>query len=89
MPHGTPVTVEALGMIEAGEAYVRSLGFRVFRVRHHQDGDGPSPRARVQIAPAEMAERLAGQEETLRGGLLAVGYRAVEIDPEGYRTVWS
>ena len=87
IPHGTPVSVEALGMIEAGEAFVRSLGFRVFRVRHHLDGDGPLPRARVQIAPAEMAARLAGHEETLRGGLLAVGYRAVEIDPEGYRSV--
>ncbi len=87
IPHGTPVSVEALGMIEAGEAFVRSLGFKVFRVRHHLDGDGPLPRARVLIAPAEMAARLAGNEEILRGGLLAVGYRTVEIDPEGYRSV--
>lgn len=89
IPHGTPVSVEALGMIEAGEAFVRGLGFRVFRVRHHQDGDGPVPRARVQIAPAEMAERLAGQEEALRNGLLAVGYRAVDIDPQGYGSAQS
>ncbi len=89
IPHGTPVSVEALGMIEAGEAYVRSLGFRVFRVRHHLDGSGPVPRARVQIAPAEMAARLAGREDALRDGLLAVGYQAVEIDPEGYRSALS
>ena len=89
IPHGTPVSVEALGMIEKGEAFVRSLGFRVFRVRHHLDGEGPRPRARVQIAPAEMAERLTGREETLRAGLLAVGYRDVEIDPEGYRSALS
>ena len=89
IPHGTPVSVEALGMIEAGEAFVRSLGFRGFRVRHHQDGDGPLPRARVQIAPAEMAARLSGQEEILEHGLLAVGYRAVEIDPQGYRSAVS
>ena len=87
IPHGTPVSVEALGMIEAGEAFVRRLGFKVFRVRHHLDGDGPLPRARVLIAPEEMAAMLAGNEEILRGGLLAVGYRAVEIDPEGYRSV--
>ena len=61
------MSVEALGMIEAGEAFVRSLGFRVFRVRHHLDGEGPLPRARVQIAPAEMAARLAGAEEFARG----------------------
>ena len=86
IPHGTPVSIEALGMIEHGEAFVRSLGFRVFRVRHHLDGDGPLPRARVQIAPAEMADRLVAREDALREGLLAVGYRAVEIDPQGYRS---
>ena len=74
-------------MIEAGEAFVRALGFRVFRVRHHLDGAGPWPRARVQIAPAEMAGRLDEQEAgRLRDGLLAVGYQAVEIDPAGYRS---
>ena len=40
IPHGTPVTPEALGMIEQGEAFVRAMGFRVFRVRHHLDGTG-------------------------------------------------
>ena len=89
IPHGTPVSVEALGMIEKGEAFVRSLGFRVFRVRHHLDGSGPLPRARVQIAPEEMAARLPGREETLHHGLLAVGYAAVEIDPQGYRSALS
>ena len=89
IPHGTPVSVEALGMIEAGEAFVRSLGFRVFRVRHHLEGEGLLPHARVQIAPAEMAERLVGQEEIIQHGLLAVGYRSVEIDPQGYRSAVS
>ena len=67
------------------------MGFRVFRVRHHLDGvKGPLPRARVQIAPAEMAGRLDEHEAgRLREGLLAVGYRDVEIDPEGYRSALS
>ena len=86
IPHGTPVSVAALGMIEAGEAFVRAMGFRVFRVRHHVDGSAAAPRARVQIAPAEMAARLTGREDELRAGLRAVGYGAVEIDPEGYRS---
>ena len=34
IPHGTPVTRDALAMVEAAEEWVRSLGFRVFRVRH-------------------------------------------------------
>ena len=74
-------------MIERGESVVRAMGFRVFRVRHHLDGSGPLPRARVQIAPAEMAGRLDEREAgQLREGLLAVGYRDVEIDPQGYRS---
>ncbi len=87
VPHGTPVTLEALGMIERGEAFVRAMGFRVFRVRHHFDDAGSPPRARVQIAPVEMAGRLDEREtDQLRDGLRAVGYGAVEIDPQGYRS---
>jgi PP-loop superfamily ATP-utilizing enzyme len=65
-------------MIERGEAHVRSLGFRVFRVRHLAD-----TRARVQIAPNEMP-RLAAVTAELKAGLLAAGYSTVEIDPAGY-----
>jgi uncharacterized protein len=83
IPHGTPVTTAALTMVEQGEAWVRSLGFRVFRVRHL--GAGSVVRARVQIAPDEMP-RLPALEAQLEGGLRAVGYAAVEIDAHGYRT---
>jgi uncharacterized protein len=85
IPHGTPVSVEALGQIERGEAFVRSLGFRVFRVRHHVDPGVLAPRALVQVAPEEMPA-LAGREPLLIGGLHAAGYGAVEIDPAGYRS---
>jgi uncharacterized protein len=81
IPHGTPVTREALALVEQGEAWVRSLGFHVFRVRYR---DGNPPAARVQIAPGEMP-RLAELRARLEGGLLATGFGAVEIDPEGYR----
>jgi uncharacterized protein len=88
IPHGTPVTVDALAMVEAGEEWVRSLGFSVFRVRHmvpegSDRGGKASATARVQIAPAEMA-RLPGLASRLEVGLRAVGYAAVEIDPQGY-----
>jgi PP-loop superfamily ATP-utilizing enzyme len=71
-------------LVEAGEALVRGLGFRVLRVRHLVGGDG-KPRARVQVAREEM-DRLPPLQAKLEAGLLAVGYAAVEIDPEGYRT---
>ena len=81
IPHGTPVTPEALAMVERGEAHVRSLGFRVFRVRHLVEGGRP-PRARVQIAPEEMAALAAADaQRTARvrlagGGLFRGGSRS-------------
>lgn len=84
IPHGTPVTIEALAMVERGEAHVRSLGFRVFRVRHLAEPSRPA-RARVQIAPEEMP-RLPEVAAKLEAGLLAAGYAAVEVDPAGYRS---
>ena len=82
IPHGTQVTPQALAMIERGEALVRSLGFKIFRVRHLVENE--SARARVQVAPGEMA-RLANCASALDDGLRAAGYAAVEIDPDGYR----
>jgi len=83
IPHGTPVTPEALAMIERGEAHVRSLGFKVFRVRHITLGN--ELRARLQIAPEEMG-RVERVREQLAYGLRAAGYHSVEIDPAGYRS---
>ena len=83
IPHGTPVTTEALGMVEQAEAFVRTLGFRVLRVRHLVSADGGRPRARVQVAPAEI-DRLRSVEAEVRTGLLHAGYQEVELDPAGY-----
>ncbi len=86
IPHGTPVTPHALAMVERGEAFVRGLGFKVFRVRHLVEDAGISRfRARVQIAPDEMP-KLAPVQQSLVAGLLTVGYDGVEIDPAGYRS---
>src|SRR4051812_23900894 len=83
IPHGTPVTPEALALVEAGESFVRTLGFRVFRVRHLVDGEGKRPRALVQVAPSEMG-RIPAVRHELEKGLLQRGYAAVEVDPNGY-----
>lgn len=82
IPHGTPVTSAALGMIERGEDIVRSFGFRVFRVRHDVAADWT--RARLEIAPDEMPG-LASVTEALHLGLRGAGYDEVLIDPHGYR----
>lgn len=81
IPHGTPVTKEALALVESGEAFVRSLGFRVFRVRYM---DGSPAGARVQISPDEMRS-VDGCRDALERGLREAGFGLVEIDPQGYR----
>lgn len=80
LPYGTPVTPEALRRVDRAEAAIAALGFREFRVRHLGE------RARIEIAPAEMA-RLAepGVRETLAHQVRVAGYREVVLDPEGYR----
>ncbi|MEO7934427.1 MAG: ATP-dependent sacrificial sulfur transferase LarE [Chthoniobacterales bacterium] len=80
IPHGVRVTSSALQKIELAEEYVRSLGFQIFRVRHLSDES-----AKVQIAPSEMS-RVPSLSAALLGGVRAVGYREVEIDPLGYRS---
>lgn len=78
--HGLPVTSEALAQVEAGENILRSEGFHIFRVRHLGD------RARVQVAPRELVrlQEPALQREIARQ-LEALGFAAVEFDPEGYQ----
>ena len=79
IPHGTPVTVEALRQIERAEAVVKALGFAQVRVRHHGDV------ARVEVEPGEV-ERLFEQREAVVAGLKGAGYTFVALDLEGYST---
>ncbi len=81
IPHGTPVTRDALGLVERGEAALRALGFRIFRVRYV---DGPTAGAKVQVAPAELTA-VASLGSQIEAGLRSAGFAKVEIDPAGYR----
>jgi pyridinium-3,5-biscarboxylic acid mononucleotide sulfurtransferase len=81
IPHGTPVTPDAVALVEEGEAVLQGMGFRVFRVRL---ASAHPPRALVQVAPDELADALA-RETALAEALLARGFSSVEIDPAGYR----
>lgn len=82
IPYGTPVTLDALALIERGEAVVRSLGFRIFRVRYVA---GDPPRAKLQVAVDELPA-IEPLEARIRSGLLGAGFGEVEIDPLGYRS---
>jgi uncharacterized protein len=80
VPYGVPVTVETLRRIEQGEAVLREMGFRQFRVRHHGE------LARIEIAPEEMSRALDGKFlDAVAGRFKAIGYTYVTLDMEGYR----
>jgi len=80
IPYHNEVTDEKLRTIERAEEALRALGFRVFRVRHHDD------LARIEIARGEMARAL--EPETAAAivrALKAAGYKFVSLDLQGYR----
>jgi len=80
IPYHSAVTGEKLRMIERAERVLRDLGFRVCRVRHHDD------LARVEIGVDELPRALE-PDLTARivSAIQALGYRQVTIDPRGYR----
>ena len=80
IPYGTEVSNEVLRQIEKAEEAVRELGFRVFRVRHHDTV------ARLEIARSEMPRALDPDINTrLIESLKALGYQYVSLDLQGYR----
>ena len=80
LPYGTEVTPERLGLVERGEAVLRALGFRQFRVRLHDK------LARVEISPEEMPRALAPEmAAAIAEHLKTAGFSYVALDLEGYR----
>jgi uncharacterized protein len=80
IPYGSEVTEAKLHQIERAEDAVRALGFRVFRVRHHDAV------ARLEIARDEMARALdPAIGARLVAEIKAAGYQFVSLDLQGYR----
>jgi pyridinium-3,5-biscarboxylic acid mononucleotide sulfurtransferase len=80
IPYHSEVTDEKLRMIERAENVLREMGFRVFRVRHHE------ALARLEIGRDELSRALEPDvRERLVTELRALGYRYVAVDLQGYR----
>jgi uncharacterized protein len=81
IPYDSEVTVEKLRMIDRAETVLRSLGFRVCRVRHHGDV------ARIELARDEMPRALEPDTATtIARQFKAIGFTYVTLDVQGYRT---
>lgn len=80
LPYGTEVTPERLTLIENGEAILRQLGFRQFRVRLHDQ------LARIEIAREELPLAMTPEMgATISQRFKAAGFLYVALDLEGYR----
>jgi uncharacterized protein len=80
-PYGVAITEETLRIVDQGEEALREMGFRIFRVRHHEHLvrlEFGADDLKIALDP-EIAARLAKLFKKL-------GYKYVTLDLEGYRT---
>lgn len=79
--YGDRITVDKLHRVDAAEAFVRSLGFRQFRVRHHDR------LARLELAAEEMPRLWEeGRHQAIASQLRELGYTYVTVDLAGFRS---
>ncbi|HLE07084.1 MAG TPA: ATP-dependent sacrificial sulfur transferase LarE [archaeon] len=71
IPHGTPITAEALIRVEKSEEFLRSLGFKALRVRDYGES------ALVQIDNFEQAQLMQGK---IISALENFGYKSISIE---------
>lgn len=80
-PYGTRITVERLTQIAKSERFLRSLGFREFRVRYHEQI------ARIEVSAEDFPRFLDSAIRTaVTQGLKEIGFRHITLDLQGYRS---
>ncbi len=81
-PYGFGITKENLMKVDAAETLMRDLGFRFFRVRHHDDRT-----ARLEVGQQDFDKLFEkGTRERIVSELKELGYVYVTLDLQGYRT---
>ncbi len=79
--YGTQVTVEALNRIAKAEAFLRSLGLRQLRVRHHGDV------ARIEVDTEDLSLLVSDEvRRRVTEELKLLGYVYVTLDLTGFRS---
>lgn len=80
LPAGTRLTEEALRRVEQAEQFLKSKGFRIVRVRHHEE------LARIEVSPHEIARFMNTElREQVFERFKAIGYQFITLDLQGYR----
>ena len=79
IPYGTPVTLETLSKVERAEDFLRSLGLKEVRARHHDR------LCRVEVGEREMEAAFRSRKEIV-ANLKKIGYLWVSLDLSGLRS---
>jgi pyridinium-3,5-biscarboxylic acid mononucleotide sulfurtransferase len=80
-PYGTSISAEKLSVVDRGEEILRNFGFRIFRVRFHEE------LVRLEFSPEELPKALnLTMVEILRKEFKELGFKYVTIDLQGYRS---
>ena len=79
--YGETITPDKLRRIDAAEDFVRGLGFRQFRVRHHDK------LARLELPPEEIPRLFEeGRHQAVVKRFRELGYLYVTLDLQGFRS---
>ena len=79
-PYNTKITRKALSCIDEAEDFLRKIGFKQVRVRHHGN------LARIEILKENITKLIKCDRRKIINKLKKLGYNYVAIDLEGYRT---
>jgi len=79
VPYGIPVTVENLSKIEQAEDYLRGLGLREVRARHHDR------LCRIEVGEDEI-DFAFGHRKEIVAAIKKIGYLWVSLDMSGLRS---
>jgi uncharacterized protein len=77
--YGEPVTAAKLRVLDEAERFLRTLGLRQFRVRHHDTI------ARLEVLPEDIAI-VVEQRDAILARLKELGYVYVTLDLQGFRS---
>jgi uncharacterized protein len=80
VPYGEEITPEKLGQIDRAEQFLRNLGYRQLRVRHHGQV------ARIELPAEEMPDFLAAHAQAATEHLKSLGFLYVALDLQGFRS---
>jgi len=80
VPYGTHIDRALLHRIERAEDYLRSRGFRQFRVRHHEQI------ARIELGAEELGRAAGPERAGIVDALESLGYAYVTLDLRGFRS---